>query len=203
MEFFRYLGVSDFWKVLVVQHLFRTLGRDIARFQKRTRLGCQPGCGRCCEGPHVETTVLEMMPLAAHLWQKGEASRWLETVEKAGNPSPCVFYQPDPAGQGKGRCSVYPLRPLICRLFGFSANRDKQGHRVLMTCARIKENQTADYLDVQKHIDSGLPVPVMSDYILRVSPIDPVLGQKQVPINDAIHRAIERIGLRMSLRSRR
>ena len=88
-------------------------------------------------------------------------------------------------------CSQYQHRGLICRLFGYSARTNKYGARELVTCQIIKTEQTENYEAARVKIEKGDPVPVMSQYYMRLHAIDPDLAQEFFPINEAIRRAIE------------
>src|SRR3989338_188376 len=108
-------------KIFFLLRLYSKLDKDIEQFSFTVGLKCASGCGRCCKNPHVETTVLELQPVAIELFRKNEADQWVNKAVEAAGQGRCVFYKPDPLIPSNGRCSVYPLRPLVCRLFGFSA----------------------------------------------------------------------------------
>lgn len=172
-----------------VRALLEDISRQTESFARATGLHCKSGCGKCCENPDVETTVTEMMPAAAHLWSSGEAEAVLSKVPTA---AVCVFYKPDALIAGNGRCTAYEYRPGVCRLFGFSARKDKHGRPALLTCRVIKEHFPADYARVQAQVTDGHPVPLMSDHTLKVMHIDPRRGGQLMPINQALRLALER-----------
>ena len=68
--------------------------------------------------------------MAEELIRLGRAEETLKLLEVAmSGPTSdlrCVFYEPhgEPS-LGKGRCTMYQARPLVCRLFGFAATRAK------------------------------------------------------------------------------
>jgi len=64
---------------------------------------CDPSCGECCG--IAPTTDSEYRRIEAFVVKHG--------VEVCDQGVTCPFYQ-------KGRCAVYPVRPLSCRLFGHS-----------------------------------------------------------------------------------
>jgi Fe-S-cluster containining protein len=183
-------------KTRALRKVFKAVDRQTTQFQKAAGIHCERGCGRCCENPNVTTTVLEMVPLALELWEKGEAERWLQKAE-ADSGGKCLFYKPAPFQEGKGRCSIYSLRPLICRLFGFSAMHDKHGKPVFVTCPTIKKMFPGAYDNIQKRIQEGLAIPQMSDFSQGVRNIDIELGTQQIPINWAIKLALEYVGMKM------
>lgn len=72
-------------------------------------VACTPGCIECCRNFGVPSrTKVEDQRLKAFLRASGR-----ELGEARGNTCPYV--------SEKG-CTVYPVRPLICRLFGTSPN---------------------------------------------------------------------------------
>ena len=180
--------------------IYRELDKQTESFQKASGLKCKAGCGHCCENPDVETTAFEMMPAAMDLWQKNLGEIWLDKIEKFASPGRCVFYEPHPSACGQGRCTIYPLRPLICRLFGFSAKKNKTGDPVLVTCGIIKKEQPQEYARTVQRIAKGLKIPVMPDYTAQVTALDPGINTKPLPINMALKTALELIGFKIRLR---
>lgn len=177
--------------------LFAQLDREVSRFQKDTGLSCRPACSHCCENPAVETTTLELLPLAIHLYKKKEIDIWLARAEAVGRQGRCIFFAPARSSKGEGGCEVYSWRPLICRLFGFSATLNKRGRPVLVTCPVIKQSMPATVYPLQQDVLRRQKIPVMERYVRRLLSIDPMLGIEQIPINEAIYRALQKVGLAM------
>lgn len=184
-----------------LKKLFQQVDRAIGRFQKRSKLACLNGCGRCCENPHVETSIAQMLPIAQKLFKDKEVDSVLEALEKKSGEGVCVFYRPNPLIAGKGRCSQYALRPLICRLFGFSARRKKSNGLELMTCVHIKNEYPQIVQDAQVLIDRGYKPPLMQDYSFRAYSLLPQYSES-LPINSALKNAIEIVGLNQHIRSK-
>lgn len=174
--------------VTKVEQLFAELDAKIARFTDASGLRCVDGCGECCNKKDIEATVLEFLPLAAHLWKNGKALSVLEKLENEYVSDTCVFFLND-------RCSVYPFRGLICRLFGFSFVTGKDGKKKLSTCVIIKEKSPGQVEEAGSLADGGFEVPVMTDFSSRLIGIDPEMGRRFLPINRAIRGAIEKLGL--------
>lgn len=178
--------------------LYRRIDKSMKRRSQASGLSCPDSCGACCTSPKVEATVLELLPLARELWQQGRADSWLERLAAA--DAPCVFYDPDPNLPGNGRCRVYFWRPLICRLFGFSYRKNKYGIPELVTCRIIKSTCPDRYARVMQQHSSEAVTPMtqpacMSDNSAKLAAIDPSLGTRLLPINQAARQAIERMGL--------
>ena len=63
--------------------LYQDVNAQIASLQAATGLQCPPGCGQCCENPEVESSPLEMVPMALELIRRGDAAAWLEQADAA------------------------------------------------------------------------------------------------------------------------
>jgi uncharacterized protein len=182
--------VSIIEKVRAVEEVFIHLDEAISGFQSRTTLHCKFGCGKCCLKADIEATVLEFLPFAQYLFEKDLAFDWLEKI-KAGPSATCLIL--DETQPGAGLCSEYPHRGLICRLFGYSARTNKYGTRELITCQIIKTEQSEAYQQAQSAVEQDEPVPVMSNYYMKLHAIDPELARDFYPINQAIKKAIETV----------
>ncbi len=181
-------------KVRSVERLFNQTDSDLQRFREQSRLSCLAGCGVCCTKTDIEATALEFLPFAFHCFREGRAYTMLEQLREHPT-SICHLYRLSVAGlTGKGNCSEYLYRGLICRLFGFSASRNKHGKPVLATCTVIKESQKENYLETVENVRQELiRPPIISHYYSRLAQIDPQLGTKLYPINEAIKKAIEAV----------
>ncbi|MDD5614420.1 MAG: YkgJ family cysteine cluster protein [Candidatus Omnitrophica bacterium] len=181
-----------------VLKIYREVDRDIANFKSKTSLRCLPGCGHCCESPKIETTVLEFLPLVSKLHKANRISDLKKRIDVSGNSNICPLYLPAGivsvrAAQHKGMCSEYGLRPLLCRLYGFSVVRTKDSKACLVTCSLIKDFYKARYQKALRFISNNSVFPVMNNYALKLSVIDFSLGIKQYPIKEALARAVEYI----------
>ncbi|CAN5269785.1 YkgJ family cysteine cluster protein [soil metagenome] len=185
-------------KVVEVERVFAELDEEISRFKVETGLGCIKGCGECCKKPDIEATVLEFLPMAYHLCQINREIEVLEALEKRDHLPTCTFFSTIISGHEIGLCNNYLHRGLICRLFGFSASKDKEGRPVLATCRIIKTNLATEYQNAVTYIHEGGFVPVMNQYYMKLLSIDHDLGQTFYPINKAIKIAIEKLSLYIS-----
>jgi len=98
----------------------------------------------------------------------------------------------------EGCCSVYKLRPLICRLFGFFTVKDKYGKYVFGSCKIIKENYPMAYKKALEVIARGYHPSNMSDFAIRILAQGSDTGRRMLPINTAARIAIEQIGYKIS-----
>ena len=91
------------------------------------------GCGTCCSEfePTISAVAAEL--IAAYIiGVKRDLKSLVPDSPEASGP-PCLFYSPSYAGA----CSIYPVRPLICRLFGYSAVKDRSGGPLYRLCKHI------------------------------------------------------------------
>lgn len=180
-------------KVRQVEELFDGLEREIKTFKSATQLDCRVGCGKCCSNPDIEASPLEFMPWAFHLFLNGKAEEMLAELNNS-SITTCHIYRPLALlEEYNGSCSNYRYRGLICRLFGYAANRDKYGELRLATCKIIKEDQLENFNNTEEAISKGLYVPIFTDYYMQLSQIDYHLASIILPINKALKMAIEEV----------
>jgi Fe-S-cluster containining protein len=180
-------------KVRAVDSLYAVLDKEIALFQSKSSLHCKAGCGKCCTHAEVDASPLEFLPWAFNLFLKGTAATTLDDL-KTKTTAICHIYEPlSVVDSGSGKCSDYQYRGLICRLFGYGANRDKFGEMRLATCKIIKESQAENFEAAQKAMKEGLYVPIFTDYYMKLSQIDFRLGNVIVPVNTALKLALEEV----------
>jgi uncharacterized protein len=178
--------------------LFNRVDLEVDRFVGLSGIHCPACCGTCCESQKIETTALEMMPLACHLWAKNEASKALLMLSE-GKDSTCIFYQKEMQISQKGHCQVYELRPLICRLFGFFTVKNKYGKYVYGSCKVIKESYPEAYKKALEVIGEGHHPSNMTDFAIRILAQGSELGKRMLPINIALKIALEKVGFILSL----
>ena len=177
-------------KVKAVEKNFAALDQEMNALRTSSGLHCISGCGKCCFKADIEASPLEFIPYAFHLYLTKRIDEAYQAL-LLNESSICALFAPVPFSLDKGSCSNYAYRGLICRLFGFSATRDKNGLSKLITCKILKETQGDVVNTIQKGIESDIPVPMMNDYYFRIRSIDPDLGTMMLPINLAMQKAME------------
>lgn len=177
---------------LQVEKFYTALDAELAAFQSQANYSCIAGCSKCCSSPNVETSILELLPYAFHLYKNNTAEHVYDSLLL--NKSPiCNLYKPLQTALQKGGCSDYQHRALICRLFGFSFTRNKEGKSTLLACKDIKAMYPEVNDAVNAQADEGFVVPLATNYYNQLSDIDYSLSQKQYPINEAMRLAIEMV----------
>ena len=173
------------------------LDREVAAFQLRSGLRCLTGCGSCCPHAPVQATVLEMLPAAHAILLRGQGDAWLErSTSRQTLGANCVLYNADAGPQSQGHCDFYTRRPMVCRLFGFAAVRDKKRQKKLAVCKILKKNSPGE---AAAAIALEAEAPCFSEAAARIYGLKPDLGAGLLPINAALYQAIVHLGLRMQL----
>ena len=165
--------------------VLKKLDTHIEAFRAESGISCVQGCGKCCFNPGVNASPLEFLPIAYDLMLKGHAELLYEQIESSEEETICVFARKFVTDQDGGYCSIYDKRGMVCRLFGFSAFRNKMGELSLIACKLIKENHDTSLGRYKKSM-----IPVSSDFYFLLRNIDTDLGLKLMPINKAIKEAL-------------
>ncbi len=179
---------------------YRRIDNDTYRLRRAAGIFCPKGCGQCCDTPRVTASVFELLPLSRAIWRTGDAYALLDSLHNIDPECTCIFYCPACTTHTHGRCSVYDVRPLACRLFGFSFRLNKYGTPELITCRTLKTAAKANMLRLNTRIADGWFKHLWRRLIIthiqaRITHIDPGPDSRLLPINSAIRIALEKTGL--------
>jgi uncharacterized protein len=186
-----------------VLELYEEIDRQCLSFQLETGLRCLDGCSSCCLSLQVESTPAEMLPVVAELSRRGELEAWHERLA-AGEYDTlrCVFYSQTPVFPSNGYCMIYAQRPTICRLFGFAAAMNKKGFVEFGACRQLKTAVPDLFVHIQKKINRGLNVPILSQYAMQVFGLEATGKTRPVPINQALRLVVARFAFSADLTRR-
>ena len=180
-------------KINTVNALFRQADRHVSGFQAKSKLTCISNCNYCCTKADIETTIIEFLPAAYHLFITDEYNQVLDNIENKTDES-CVFFNPfNPSGA----CTYYAHRGMLCRLFGFSRKTGKDGSLILTTCKPLKAS--IDLASIQPTLKHA---PELANYYLKLFGIDQKLSVQYFPINQSIRKAIEIVVLHFQYRKK-
>jgi Fe-S-cluster containining protein len=174
--------------------IYQSADEQTSAVSAGAQLACPTGCGMCCirTPPHV--SVSDMAPVARAAIAAGEGEALLDRARATG-AGPCVLFAP---GQLPGGCTVYAIRPIICRLFAFAAVRDKHGALELAVCREHTALDPAAPTRAAAFLAHN-PAPVFSEF--QTDAHDPDDGPADLmPINLALIAALERELLRAQYR---
>lgn len=166
-----------------LEFLYNDVDAKAVAFAKISQLACPEGCGKCCGD--TEVSPVEATLIAAYIGEhRPELASVLATRLK--NPGrECVFYDRD----SPLHCTVYPVRPLICRCFGYSAEKDKIGNIMFPAC---------QHMDLPDGLRSGGGVvrvlfepypPVMSEYRQAINSLETGASRMR-PLGQAVFSAL-------------
>lgn len=156
-------------------------------------LGCPEGCGACCE-----RFLPDILPLEADyaaLWILGHRPELAGRTREPRNSPPCPFYDPD---KPEAHCSIYPARPLICRLFSYSAVTTKEGLPAYSLCWAMPDPQgqgKRTWLGREILDELGSYPPLMADFGLRLQALAPETPATKPYLGEAIGRSLARLSL--------
>lgn len=176
--------------------LYARIDQQVKAFQLKTGLRCPNRCGVCCPTVEVHASVLEMLPAAHEILCRGATAHWLERIEAGDGTGVCVLYERQPAPEAPGHCGFYAFRPSVCRLFGFATVRNRSGQRELSVCRQVREADPPAVAAARQH---QAEAPCFSDVCTEISALDMSIGANLMPVNEALRRAILRLGLSMQL----
>lgn len=166
-----------------LQKVYAEMADTFSAYQSGTKLTCPPGCGRCCTNPEIEASVLEMIPFALKIYDEGQLEEWIQKLEERENPQ-CILLETDESG--KTKCRSYLERPSVCRIFGVAGTLNKHNEVTHSICKLLKELNA----DLPKPSEN---TPLIPHWSAKLSALDPELMKNQMPINQAIKAALEKI----------
>jgi Fe-S-cluster containining protein len=176
MKFSEYQAVS-----VQIEQLYLKMDKENDAFSKNSNLRCVSTCGGvCCSNKDVEVSPADLIPLVISLIKNNNLEEYLVKAEKDKNEA-CLFFK-------EGKCSIYPYRATLCRLFGYSSVYNKKGQKTLSVCSYIK--QATKELVCPVITESA---PNLVDYSLKVNNFLPAWDVNPLPFNQAFLYAAERV----------
>lgn len=172
-----------------ILELYGEVDRAVNRYRRATGLSCPGGCVQCCNSEKVEATAAEMLPLAYHLFRTNQAELLMKQLEIEEGKQ-CLLFRPELSTTASGGCSQYPYRALVCRLFGYAGNHDRNGRPQLARCREMKQLPSEDLLN--KNMTA---MPLFTTYGIAITALHPALGTRRQPINEALYTALAKVGL--------
>lgn len=176
-----------------VEKIFAELEEQTLMFQTKSGLQCKNQCNLCCVNKKLETSVLEMLPMAIHLYKEKLTDQTLE--ELCHKPEICVHLSHLQVEGKLSGCTQYKQRPLICRLFGFSGITDKFDRKNIYTCHTIKtEQQKVFHAAIEKINGSpAIEIPMASWFQSQLDQIDPLMANDYNHINISLEKALNKV----------
>ncbi|HKL87080.1 MAG TPA: YkgJ family cysteine cluster protein [Treponemataceae bacterium] len=166
-----------------------------------TPFQCEPGCGTCCVD--FEPDILESEALYLAAWmlenQKERAIAILEGTFMSPRLDPergCIFFDPSTPYH----CTVYEGRCIICRLFGYTGDKGKDGKLRFKPCKFLPFENIKAVHALRKQYTAeelleyfGAIPPIMSDLTAQILCLTPDTIQERKPLREALPLALGRI----------
>ena len=161
---------------------------------------CTDGCGSCCVDFEPDVLEIEALYLAAWLVHHdgARADAIMNGSFVSPRPDPengCILFDPD----NPYHCTVYGGRCLICRQFGYSGDRGKDGRprwkpcKFLFSLPEGQERRSEQFEEAEMLEKFGMTPPVMSDISAQVTALMPDGIGDRLPLREALPAAISKI----------
>jgi Fe-S-cluster containining protein len=178
---------------------FADISSEYSTFQNKNSLSCASGCGKCCFKSDIYCTPLELLPLALDLFERGEAESILEKCLNH-EADHCMFMSITDLKAGKGQCTEYEFRPLICRTFGVAGKHAKDRQVSFSVCTTLKETNTKNYSELLTRKFENDDIPFIDKSKNKLSCLDPHFLGEEFPINKALAILLDKLLLEHSFR---
>jgi len=192
--------------LLQVQKGYENIDAAQKVWYEKSRFVCPDGCGCCCH--HFEPDLLEGEALFMAAWlienQEGVAQKILEGEYPFDNGDTCGFHDFDKAYH----CSIYGGRPSICRLFGASGAKAKNGETVWKPCRFYPTEQLEkhnpplahkQYTSKETEEIFGILPPRMDALMEEI--LSASENKKTEPLKQALPKAIAKLYWLMKIKS--
>ena len=170
--------------------------------EKGSPLSCPADCGSCCSRFVPEVLPIEADKIA-HFLLAGKPGlidrlRAGEGVAEAA----CPFWNPDKPGEN---CMIYHVRPLICRLFGFSSVLDKCGEPTFSLCRQMppvagSPKRLFVGVSAMEELFGSAP-PLMIDFSREIIALDPGEAGRRTGLREALGSSLPKVSLLLKLSS--
>ena len=176
-----------------IQNLYSNLESAQKKFSEVFHVHCKEGCGSCCEHFYPDITDLEAEYMAFGLIFQGKDQEVLNMIRSIKEePKSCPLYRND----SPYHCTVYGVRPLVCRLFGASVVKDKDGRLVFRNC-RWKDKQEINQDELESQTEN---LVIMDTYGIQMEELQPE-DPSTYPMLEALERAICKIRFLIDIES--
>lgn len=164
-------GTSVYDTLIQMETAYERIAHEQKEWYDAAKFYCPDGCGQCCEGFEPDLMEGEALYMAAWLIenQNDIALQIAQNKFPFDNGKACPLFNPDSAYH----CSIYNGRAFICRLFGASSFRSRNGDKTWRPCKFYPDEILAAHKPpLAKHQYSesetlqvlGAVPPLMSDF---------------------------------------
>ena len=164
-----------------LESLYAEIDAKALRFAEASSLSCPAGCGKCCDRADTEIGLPEAAIIADYILSVAPHLQEVLKARIGREDGECIFYDRD----ADLHCLIYSVRPLICRCYGYAAEKDRTGGLLFPAC---------QLMDLPAGLRAGGGVvrilfephpPVMAEFRERIESDSPIRGRMR-PLGDAV-----------------
>jgi len=195
--------------------VYERIHEEQALWQAATPWRCPEGCAACCSDFEPDILDIEALWLAAWILEEQGQTAAIEGSGKPRTEGQGSFPAPTEAerfieqnSQRKGCvlareegpwfCSVYGGRPLVCRLFAFSGDRDKDHRARFRPCAKLADREKTNH-DTKSVLENQKKSLSEAELLERYGRLPPIMGDLAALADSILPGSNERERLREAL----
>ncbi len=203
-----FLGTSVYDALRMMNNIYRNIAKAQAPWRTVAVSTCPEGCGSCCLDFEPDILAAEALYSAVWLYFNNrivfdhllsESVVISSRNDSLDHPSGCVFYNPE---NRNAHCSIYGGRMLICRLFGYCGDHDKNNELRWRPCRFIPDDNMGIIEHRQYNTEElmnicGVVPPDMSIFTSEALGIFPGNNETHL-LRDALPLAVKKINIIIS-----
>ena len=189
-----------------VESVYQKIQITQAEWYGKSQFYCPEGCGECCR--NFEPNLLECEALFMAVWllqnQKDIALKVMNGDFPFIKNNGCPFWDEN----SPFHCTIYEGRGFICRLFGASGFRSKEGSTVWKPCKFYPSDLLSkqkiplshrQYSQEEMELIFGITPPVMSDLMQQAVEIEPDQTRTEL-LREILPKVLKRINWILKLK---
>ena len=188
----KFKDTSIYEELKKIEEIYLDLESKQDIFCNTFNVHCLKGCGTCCEHFIPDVYSVEARYLAYGIIKEGRTE---EVKNKISNWDKNSEYCPLYDFNSNYHCTVYKYRPLICRLFGATASKNKDGLPCFRKCKYNYQGIDLSPDDLSKNKDA---VICMSDYAMMMKEFSQDESTKDL-LPDALIKEIDKLSFLLDL----
>ncbi len=191
-------GTLEYDQICRLDTVYKQIASEQDEWKSSCSFTCPDGCGTCCEHFEPDVTEAEALYLAAWMLYNQEETAFA-IVEGTFVPAReyedgCILFD----AHSPYHCTVYGGRCLICRIFGFTGDRGKDGNKRWKPCKFHPEPlpkplERRQYTQDELVSLFGALPPAMGDLMSQAEAIMPGAQGSTEPLRIALKHAIEKL----------
>ncbi|MFN3411946.1 MAG: YkgJ family cysteine cluster protein [Exilispira sp.] len=212
MDILRELNLDLFENLNLLFEIYKEWEEYFSFLKREFLINCPDFCSFCCntDVENIQSTIFEMLPSAILfyklIFENGKNKEFLEIqkidisiLNKVKEElfyeryyDKCIFYREDI--KNDWGCSIYSIRPSICRLFGFSFKKDKRERLIFTPCKKLGRK----IITIQKY-EKNNKIPIYNNLYFQIFSINLNYSNKFYNINLAFKKAFEIVYLKFKI----